>query len=525
MKATITNCSLLLFFYFVCFSALSFGQKPTYIQDQLLVDISNPESLASTRDFQKSIGATIISENKNTGMELWKISSFPIVIEDENESQTLFNIIDILNHTYGEKPSVNNISLNYIMDVPADLSDILDFFELEAYTPAVNCPRSILSVPYVQWATTPKIGIIDSGVDAPVLNNLFEAYTIHMPFANNFVDSIALPPIDRHGHGTQLTGLMMGTLTSWGLPAAEFFPYKIIDHNGQGTLFGLLQAIYAAIDQQVDLLNMSIGFYPHPNDLNSGELIEKAMLALEQADILAVIAAGNDALSLDEVTFYPASAQHGKKVVVAASDCIDSLAEFSNFGASTVELAAPGTDILCPTLQGYWVLANGSSYSAAIVSSIAAALYGIGPYAAADQVRCSLAGGVLQLPSLSGLLLSEGVIHAPGALELYLSDACTTSSPNTLINSAPGETITAPTSANVTFFPNPTHGSAILNLYSPKKQDALFYIFDVTGRAVRSIRTPLTKGRNEILFELADLRPGIYYLSGNNVDHIKIVRQ
>jgi len=70
-----------------------------------------------------------------------------------------------------------------------------------------------------------------------------------------------------------------------------------------------------------------------------------AIVAAGNAGIIMCVAAGNSGLNNDTTTFYPASYRLSNMIVVAASDQNDALASFSDYGATTVDLAAPGVNI------------------------------------------------------------------------------------------------------------------------------------------------------------------------------------
>ncbi len=517
MKATITNCSLVLFLHLFLFINTATAQKRSYIPDELIVDLSQTTELEALREFQEFIGAQIIKEDKLAQLELWKIPSFPIR-SDEKGVAPLKNIIDILNHTYGNKPDVNEFGLNYVLDGPAPLSDILNHFELEKYTPAPYCPDFTPGLP-VSSNHQPKIAIIDSGVDHYTMHELYSQFNIELSIANNFVDSIPFIPVDKHGHGTQIMGAIMGTLTAWEVPSANFVPYKVIDKNGRGTLFGLLQAIYKTANDGADVVNLSLGFYPDPLDHETVDLVNKAMLALEANDILAIIAAGNSSESLDTINFYPANVPVSKKVVVAASNCLDSLAKFSNFGPTTVHLAVPGTDILCPTLNSEWVLASGSSYSAAITTAFAAALFSMNSNSNTDVIQCSLLNGVITNDYLSNLTISGGILTAEALLSQYLSGACNPTDFPTI----PSSQDLGQISPNMVY-PNPTRGNTVLRMEASVQHAVQINLFDMNGRRIRSFRENLVKGINQIPIDLNGLSSGIYYLSSPGLKNFRIVK-
>jgi hypothetical protein len=92
-------------------------------------------------------------------------------------------------------------------------------------------------------------------------------------------------------------------------------------------------------------VNASYGCYSCYN-----EVLRAAIADLGNAGILFIAAAGNEAVNTDSIPHYPSSYDLPNVISVAATDHNDSLAWFSNYGATTVDLAAPGTSIL----STYW---------------------------------------------------------------------------------------------------------------------------------------------------------------------------
>ena len=159
-----------------------------------------------------------------------------------------------------------------------------------------------------------------------------------------------------------------------------------------------------------------------------------AIEASGQAGILFVCAAGNYASNNDTSAFYPASYHLSNMLVVAATDANDNLASFSNYGPTTVDLAAPGVDIPSTWPNGYWgidadyVYMSGTSMAAPHVSGVAALAWSIDPDATAAQIRAAILAGVDPLPSLAGMVASGGRLDAArGAAQLGMH--VTSSSP------------------------------------------------------------------------------------------------
>ena len=152
----------------------------------------------------------------------------------------------------------------------------------------------------------------------------------------------------------------------------------------------------------------------------SGEL-RAEIAAAGQADILFVAAAGNGdvlgrGIDIDETPFYPASYDLDNIVSVAASDQNDKLARFSNYGATSVDLAAPGVGIVSTEPGASYASRNGTSMAAPHVTGTAALLWSKVPYATAAEVRQAMLQSVDVKADFQGDLATGGRLNAYSAL-------------------------------------------------------------------------------------------------------------
>jgi subtilisin family serine protease len=159
-------------------------------------------------------------------------------------------------------------------------------------------------------------------------------------------------------------------------------------------------AIRYATDNGAKIINMSFGKEYSPNK-------EKVLEAMEYAaahNVLLVHAAGNDATSCDTVSFYPSASQNRTNSVgpsfieVGASTMYPDerlAAEFSNYGATTVDIFAPGDNIYTTFPNNKYQSNSGTSFSCPMVAGVAALIWSYYPNLTAKQVKeIILASGV-----------------------------------------------------------------------------------------------------------------------------------
>lgn len=149
---------------------------------------------------------------------------------------------------------------------------------------------------------------------------------------------------DGDAHGTHVAGTIAasagngkgGVGSAWN---AQLMSLKALGPNG-GTYADLAAAIVYAVDNGAIVSNNSYG------GSSTDSILASAVSYAESKGHLMVCAAGNSAVNADTTPMYPAAYPNTNIVSVAAHDRADALASYSNYGASSVDLGAPGTDIL-----------------------------------------------------------------------------------------------------------------------------------------------------------------------------------
>jgi len=236
----------------------------------------------------------------------------------------------------------------------------------------------------------------------------------------NAVDNLS-DPMDDNGHGTHCAGIIGAegnndegiTGINW---KVEIMPLKFMGRGGFGTTKDAIEAINYAIDRKRAGVNVKVINASWGSTLSS-KALEDTIRAAGEEGILFVAASGNNSTNNDRRPHYPSNYNLPNVISVAALDRTDNLASFSNFGAKTVHVAAPGRDILSTWLNDDYREASGTSMATPYVAGIAALIWASEPKITMEKVRERVLKSTDKLDSLTGKVESGGRINAEKALE------------------------------------------------------------------------------------------------------------
>jgi subtilisin family serine protease len=339
-------------------SRRSKAHETTYVPGELLVKYKPSVRAAATEYFRSRWGVSTLRRFKRVGVQHVKLP----------RDMTVEEALEI----YRNDPDVEYVEPNYrryATAIPND-SFFSDLWGLNnAGDTDIDAPEAW---DITQGNSNVVVAVLDSGVDynhPDLFNNM---WTNSGEIAGNgldddgngkiddvrgwdFVDNDN-DPMDSDDHGTHVAGTVAAegdngigiTGVSW---SAQIMPLRFLDAFGSGTVADGIDAIDYAIDKGADIINASYGSY----SFSAAE--RDAISRARTAGILFVAAAGNDSWNNDSLTkHYPSSYDLDNIIAVAATDQNDNLAFFSNFGATSVDVAAPGTNILSsrPDRQTVW---------------------------------------------------------------------------------------------------------------------------------------------------------------------------
>lgn len=179
---------------------------------------------------------------------------------------------------------------------------------------------------------------------------------------------------DDEGHGTHVAGIVVGAgqdiiIANPGVSKVKVMSLKFLNSQGSGSTANAIKAINYAIANGAKVINNSWGGPSYSKALHD------AMTYAYNSNVVVVSAAGNYRSNNDASPLYPANYDVPSNLSVAATNDWDELASFSNFGATTVAVGSPGTEVLSTypvsMLGTPYSLMSGTSMAAPLVAGLA----------------------------------------------------------------------------------------------------------------------------------------------------------
>ncbi len=337
-----------------------------------------------------------------------------------------------------KRKDVLQASPNYIFTVDAemDVAEMQVDTGIQPLSTSINDPyasqtvQNKLQLPYAwditRGSSAVTVGVLDSGIDS---THEDLAGNLNTSLGANFTDDGLSAWTDPVGHGTHVAGLLGARGNNgkgiagvcWNVKMVSLRVAKKAIHNGSivgtGSVEWKTQAIDYAINKRIPILNCSGG----------GKTFDDAFIyAINNYPGLLVASAGNEGVNTDQSPHYPSGYTADNIISVANSDGTDKLDSSSNYGAVSVDLAAPGT-WLCSTYPvslcgsncntgahkavGYHV-SMGTSMSTPLVTGVAALMKSIRPDLTAFELKRIILETVDKVSALSGKVLTGGRLNA-----------------------------------------------------------------------------------------------------------------
>jgi subtilisin family serine protease len=302
------------------------------------------------------------------------------------------------------------------------------------------------------------VAIIDSGIDYTHPDLVDNIWTNPGEIPGNSIDddgngyvddvhgydffNLDGDPFDDNSHGTHVAGTI-GAEGNNGIGVAgvnwdvTLMGLKFLGSGGTGPN----SAAIAAVNYVSMMSDRGVNIRVTNNSWSSTSFssqLSNAIAGNRDRDILFVAAASNDGTNNDDVPHYPASYDLDNIIAVAATTNDDTLASFSNYGAISVDLAAPGVLTYSTTPGGGYGFKNGTSMATPHVTGAAALAFALEPNASYTEVRNAILGGVDHKANLAGVVATGGRLNLVGMIDkLGLYVGSTTPAAGSTVSLAP----------------------------------------------------------------------------------------
>lgn len=222
-------------------------------------------------------------------------------------------------------------------------------------------------------------------------------------------------PTDDQGHGTHCAGTI-GAVGNNGVGVSgvcwqiSLMGLKFLNSNGSGYESDAAEAILYAT-----ALGAKVTSNSYSGSVWS-QVLKDALDQAGQAGVISVAAAGNSGTNIDLLPEYPAAYDSPNLISVAATTRTDTLASYSNYGQESVDLAAPGSDILSTVPSGGYGLSSGTSMAAPHVAGACALLMSYRPGITAAETRDLILSTTESKANLQGLCSTGGRLNLYNAM-------------------------------------------------------------------------------------------------------------
>ena len=327
----------------------------TYVEGEALISMEATQAAAFAREGTYRFDADVQVESVNdfgtdeqTGKEMY----IAHLTSDKYTTEELMELA--LSQYYVDGVCANSYRQLYAADPYSDAQWYLNGSGTDSNSKGIRLAKQD-----VTNKTTPVIAVIDTGVnynhpdlEASMWNNPFPGVlqgTCGYDFGEDDAD-----PMDHNGHGTHVAGIAAAKSDNGigitGVSQAKIMALKVTSDKDveltDAAIIGAYDYIYDALEAGVNIkaVNCSWG---GSNDRNG--MLSKAINAVGEAGALSVFAAGNDHVNWDNVNkalSTPYDLDSPYVVIVGASNERDEMAYYSDYGADSVDLFAPGSNML-----------------------------------------------------------------------------------------------------------------------------------------------------------------------------------
>jgi len=413
-----------------------------FSSDRVIVKVKEIASSSEVSNLQAEIGVTKVTTASEFGIQIWDIAPGnnveQIISAYENDPRFEYiepDYIISLDDVQTTSPTQENLAtITPQITTPND-PGYPQLWGLNNTGQSGGTPDADIDAPEAWDIETGNpnqvIGVLDTGVDynhPDLVDNIWtnpgETAGDGIDNDNNgYIDDVRgwdfayndNDPMDVHSHGTHVSGTIAAkgnnsvgvTGVAWD---AKIMPLKFLDDGGSGYTSDAILALNYATAKGVKITNNSWGGGGYSQGLYD------AINTAGQQGALFIAAAGNEAANNDIYLAYPASYDLPNIISVASTTRTDALSSFSNYGLTSVDLGAPGSQIYSTIPGGNYATYSGTSMASPHVTGGAALVWSQNPTWTAQEVKSQLLQTTDPIPALNGKTVSGGRLNLYNAL-------------------------------------------------------------------------------------------------------------
>ena len=277
------------------------------------------------------------------------------------------------------------------------------------------------------WVNTGEI--VGDGIDNDGNGYIDDIYGWNCSDSNGDVSYVS-------NHGVHVAGIVSAvTDNSKGVASvarnAKIASIKIFNSSGKSTLSYIIEGINYAKKNDINIINCSFG------TTGWGDKTVESFKSLFEAvpNIFFVIAAGNTTsfsqADNDKVAVYPSQLTKDLDNVISVANTTssDELSSTSHYGATSVDIAAPGTVIYSTIPTSSYGTMSGTSMATPMVASAVAVMRAVNPNISAKEIKETLCSSSDKLSALTGKVISGGRLNAYNAVKAIMPTATPTLTP------------------------------------------------------------------------------------------------
>jgi len=486
LVATLVSVLLLI----MSLATVAYAEDAYYVPGEILVGVKEGIAQNSIQAINARLGVEIIYKFKI-------INAYQLRLPQELDVPAAIDL-------YSRYPEVEYAEPNYIVHTNATYPNDPRFPELWGLHntgQTGGTPDADIDAPEAWDITTGSeeivVASIDTGVDYthedlaanmwmnpgenPIPNGVDDD-------GNGFIDDIYgydfynddSAPMDDNGHGTHTSGTIgargnngKGVVgVCWNV---QIMALKFLSANGSGSTADAIKCIEYATMMGAHLSNNSWG---------GGGASQSLAIAIWKGPLF-IAAAGGSGGNTDVNPHYPSSYRLRNIISVAATDHNDNKASSSNYGKRSVDLGAPGVNILSTLPGNDYNYYSGTSMAAPYVAGVAALIMSVSGLSDLEVKRCILKS-VDKLPDLNGKVRTGGRLNAEKAVACAISAAPPIAIANRKALTHVNPPIVASSLGNA--FPSPANPEVWIPYRLDAASDVTVTIYNISGKAIRTLQ-------------------------------------